>query len=299
MATFIFFILGFYRMRALLPSREINNQHQLQLPAKHPLTLDIIVSWYRENISETATRLADIRSLSILQNYSKITTFVYSKNEDAQLSDLCNAFNTSNVFQIDNRGREGGTYLTHILRNYDNLATHNLFMQALMHNPEQATNRLIDYLRPNTGVLGLAFYEICRCTDCKDPWDHERTYPRLQELYSLAKRQICPPRIALSYLGQIVASRKRIRSQPLEVYQHIKDVLESNLTHYIHADPRQEIFEDSLSNPYFGLTVERSYMVLWDCDDPAIVESCGSGFEALAERRGAADLDSKCQCLDT
>lgn len=261
-------------------------------------TFDIIVSLYKEDINNVIASLSDLQSLPVLQNYRRVRVFVYVKDEEAQVAELRKALNVSRVIQIPNRGRETGTYLSHILANWNDLATHNMFIQAHMHRYDDAKNRLSDYLSPNTGVLNLGSYELCDCLACKDPWDGERTFPRLEQLYSLVNRKFCPPRVALSYLGQIVTSKKRIHSQPLEIYQYIKDVLESDLSNPIHSDPRQAIFEDSITNPYFGHTMERSYMVLWGCGDPSIVETCGSGFDALANRRGPMDADDKCQCLD-
>jgi Protein of unknown function (DUF3431) len=261
-------------------------------------TFDIIVSLYKEDPDAVAASLAKIQSLPVLEQYSRVRVFVYAKDENAKIEELRAALNLSNVIPMLNRGRETGTFLTHIIENWDDLATQTMFIQAQMHSYEDALNRLSDYLSPKTGVLSLGVHEVCDCMSCTDPWDNQRTFPRLEELYSIINRRFCPPRITLSYLGQIVASKKRIHSHPLRMYQYIKDILESDLSDPIHSDPRQDMFEDSITNPYFGHTMERSYMVLWNCDNPSIVDRCGNGFPALANRRGPNDADDKCQCID-
>jgi hypothetical protein len=269
-----------------------------ELQETSDFTFDIIVNLFQEEVEKIAASLMDIRSLPVLQNYSRVRVFVYVKDENVSVSELREVLETPHIFQIPNRGRETGTYLGHILDNWDDLASHNMFMQAQVHHHDDARNKLLDYLQPNTGVLNLGFYELCDCLACKDPWDSDRIFSRLEELYSIINREFCPNRIALSYLGQIVASKTRIQSRPLQLYKYLKDILESSSSHPIHSDPRQDMFEDSITNPYFGHTMERAYTILWGCEEPSIVERCGSGFGALANRRGPTDPDNKCQCLD-
>jgi Protein of unknown function (DUF3431) len=277
--------------------KSYKNRINFESQESDDLSFDFIVCHYQENIDLVAALLRRFRALGALQKYSRVRVFVYTKDELASLSKLQKALDTPNVIQLPNRGREAGTYLHHIVKHWNDLATHNLFMQAGLHEEDDAMNRLDDYLAPNTGVLSLGTHELCSCIDCKDPWNNIHSFPRLQELYAIVNRQFCPERLALSYLGQIIASRRRIKSRPLELYLYIKDVLESELSHTIHSDPRN-FFEDSVANPYFGHTMERAYGILWGCDNPDIVEKCGSNFPGLGARRGPTDRPDKCQCLD-
>lgn len=173
-----------------------------------------------------------------------------------------------------------------------------MFIQAAMHEFDSAKGRIADYFIATTGVLPLGSLEVCECLSCKDPWDASRTYPRLPQLYSALNSRMCPKLITLSYLGQILVSAQRIQSRPRKIYKHLRAVLESDAQHFIHEDPRQEWqFGDDPSEPYFGHTMERSWMLVWGCEDIKIANSCGS-WDGLLNRRLEGDEDDKCQCLD-
>lgn len=76
--------------------------------------LEIVVARYNEDIS----------NLSKLFRYTKVT--IYNKGPD-NLGDLPNNFQ---VINLPNIGREGHTYLHHVIMNYDNLAKRTIFLQG-------------------------------------------------------------------------------------------------------------------------------------------------------------------------
>lgn len=98
----------------------------------------------------------------------------------------------------------------------------------------------------------------------------------------------------MGYKGQMIVSSHRIMANKKSLYEHLKEILESDLDHWIHDDPREEMFDDSLTNPYFGHTLERSWMILFGCSDPRLEESCSW----LKTRRGLGESLERCQCLD-
>ena len=259
-------------------------------------TLDIVVSMYKEDLNKTYDMLEEIKALELLKNLT-ITTYVYTKDHEANLEKVQRGLNTTHVSVLVNAGREAGTYFTHILRHWNNLAKHTMFIQADMHELDGAKNRITDWFRPNSGVLPLGQLESCDCVNCRDSWDDTRTFPRIEELYSALNGEFCPGRIALSYFGQIVVSASRIRSRHRNIYQYLKSVLESDMDHFIHSDPRQGMFSDEGTNPYFGHTIERSYMVLWNCADDGIAKRCG-GLSSLRSRRTSDQSDDHRQCID-
>ncbi|KAF2429284.1 hypothetical protein EJ08DRAFT_661818 [Tothia fuscella] len=231
-------------------------------------SLDIVVSMYKEDIHNLSVVLRDVQSLPPIKSISRVRTFIYVKDVEANIPMLQDALATSNVIQLPNAGRESGTFLTHIISNYDNLAQHTLFVQAEPHEFENAKNRIIDYFIPSTGVLPLGILEVCDCTSCKDPWNPDRTFNRIEELYSILNSKFCPSKITLSYLGQMIASKERIRSRPRKIYEYLNEILEADQDHHIHKDSEGlaqefEFFTDGPGNPYFGHTVERAWMLLW------------------------------------
>jgi hypothetical protein len=203
---------------------------------------------YKEDTNRTLHTINQIKELEAMQNLT-ITTYIYTKDINAKVGELQEFFNTTHVSILRNVGREAGTYFTHILKEWDNLARHTLFIQAEMHEFDSAKNRLEDWFEPNTGVLSLGQVESCDCVKCQDFWDSGRTFPRIEELYSALNGEFCPKKIAISYLGQIMVSAARIRSRGPSTYKYLKSVLESDMEHFIHADPRQGMFSDETSNP--------------------------------------------------
>lgn len=260
-------------------------------------TLDIVVSMYNENITNVAHQLSALLSLPLIQGLD-VSTLIYVKDQDADLPGIKAATNATKVLPYSNYGREGGTFLSHIVLNWDYLARHTMFIQAEMHSLEEAKGKIIDYFSVNTGVLPPGYLAACNCLSCTDAWDDQRAFPRIAQLYSALNGEMCPTQITLSYLGQMLVSAKRIRQRPRKVYEHLKAVLESDMHHWIHTDPREDwAFRDDPSEPYFGHSIERAYMVLWGCDDVGIVERCG-GWDGLAQRRTLEDPEWKCQCVD-
>jgi len=128
--------------------------------------------------------------------------------------------------------------------------------------------------------------------------DMARTWSRISEIYALVHGELCPGEVVLTYLGQMVVSRDRIRSVRKAAYDHLLGVLESEMGHWIHRDEKEGMFRDEETNPYFGHTVERGWMVLWGCEDPGLVDRCGGGTGALFQGRGEGEEAEKCQCLD-
>ena len=261
-------------------------------------TLDIIVSMYKEDPFDVKKQIEEILSLDPVRDVKEINTVIYVKDPKADVDAVKAVTNASEVIQLANLGREGGTVLTHIIVNWEFLARHTMFIQASMHSFEDAKNRISDYFVPTTGVLPLGLLEECECVSCKDPWDGERTFPRLPQLYSALNGEMCPKHITSSYLGQMLVSARRIHSRPRQIYQHLRAVLESDMEHFIHDDPRQDwAFADDPSEPYFGHTLERSWMLLWGCEDVRILHTC-AGWNALGSRRMEGDANDNCQCLD-
>lgn len=256
---------------------------------------DVVVSMYQENQTKIAEELREIKNLSSLQGLEP-NIIIYVKDQDVDAEALKVMVGADVVKIIPNKGREGGTYLTHILDEWDNLATHTLFLQGDIHKFSQLSARITDYFFPGTGVLSLGFgYSSCSCDNCQDDWGGDDVWYRVPEVYSAVTGELCPTsKILMSYGGQFIASSNRIRSTKKHVYEHIKQLLESDKEHWIHGDSKMGRFNDRVDNPYFGHTLERSWMILFQCFDPGLSATCPK----LDSRRGPDDTDETCQCVD-
>ena len=77
------------------------------------------------------------------------------------------------VVILPNIGREGGTYLHHIVKRWDSLAKQTIFLQAEIHNPREFWPHLNNYFVPDkTGFLSLGWSgSVCNCHSCTDRFD--------------------------------------------------------------------------------------------------------------------------------
>jgi hypothetical protein len=103
--------------------REISLSHYLSLrPSELPFagynSLDIVISYYNEPLDELKEQLEYIRSLDNVMD-RKPSIIAYVKGEDVSIPDFRAATGIEEVYTLANKGREGDTYLHHILRNYN------------------------------------------------------------------------------------------------------------------------------------------------------------------------------------
>lgn len=296
---FILLIFGGFRY-ASAPTKVDHGINAGGVPAPNPAKggnqkrdLDIVVSYYNENPQEVRKTLDDLIGLKVMEG-KNVNVILYSKNDQLNEAKIQDAIKPDEILHLPNKGREGGTYLSHIIDRWDNLAKHTLFIQGEMHEFGHAKNRLEDFFNDKTGVMSIGFgHARCKCSQCKDPFGTTNVWNRVPEIYSAIYGELCPNTdILMSYTGQFVVSDKRIRGTPLHVYQHLKDVLESDLEHWIHED--RHSMKDEPSAPSFGHTIERSWMIMFKCSDPRIADECPK----LGFRRSWGDADDKCQCLD-
>ncbi|RPA81075.1 TPT-domain-containing protein [Ascobolus immersus RN42] len=258
--------------------------------------LDIVMAMHHENVDTVAKQLKELKELKAFSGL-KPHVIIYVKDGKETLDKIKEKTGADEVLDLVNRGREGGTYLTHIINRFDDVAKHTLFVQAEPHDFSKIKRRLEDYFKPEkTGMLSVGFgHASCSCDHCEDPWGGRDIWTRVPEIFSAVYGELCPPsKILLSYAGQFVASAKRIRAGEKHTYQHLKEVLESDTDHWIHGDPRAGRFNDSPSAPFFGHSLERSWMIIMRCAEPRLADTC----PRLSDVRAAGDADDKCQCLD-
>ena len=120
--------------------------------------LDIVVNMYKEDPAEVGEMLARLRNTRVLKPLNA-RVIVYVKYQDANTTAIMRHTGASTVTVLPNIGREGGSYLHHILGQWDRLARHTLFIQGGVHELDLVVNRLEDYFIPNTGILSLGFMQ--------------------------------------------------------------------------------------------------------------------------------------------
>lgn len=282
------------------------------LPPSRPTTYDtiynsstrfeIVVSMYQEPPTDVADMLAKIKYTSLLSTLDPKVT-IYTKDPDADLSSIQFVTGADRIIQLPNLGREGGTYLSHIVDQWDELAEQTMFIQAHAHNIRELIPRINDYLVNNTGMLSLGFPGVtCACGQCGDRWGWEDRLEVLPTLYQKVYGQECDPeeQILLSYKGQFVASAKRIRGVEKSVYQGLLAAITSE-EDWVHngtfagVERSEKMDEDSPSNPAFGFTMERVWGLVMQCATGGrIASKCPSLLSGMGRGESVED----CQCLD-
>ncbi|GAA5907430.1 hypothetical protein JCM6882_003859 [Rhodosporidiobolus microsporus] len=290
-------------------------------PTAH--TVDLVVSYYDELLARTKAHVDHIRGTEFVRRRSS-RVVVYNKGPrgEEEIRAGLGLEETDEVVPLPNLGREGATYLKHILLHYNatvsppvisnttgaanaasptslasasaslrvhTLADHTYFLQPHLAWENVALPRL-DLVRPDTGFAHLGPYVKSECGyDARVRVD----FPMLKELYNMFTGRICPPEGHLAaWSGQMVVSKRRILANPYAKYAMVDELMEAPEGHWIHHQwaPNDA---NSPSNPAFGHSLERAWPVVFGCADVEIVESCPDDLatgEATAER---------CQCLDS
>ncbi|KAF3905544.1 hypothetical protein AA313_de0204393 [Arthrobotrys entomopaga] len=260
------------------------------------IDLDIVIAHYEESLFHTYQILESILSVPSVKERSR-RIFFYTKNKKYENStaSIPKAMGFTKVIHLENIGREGDTYLRHILENYDNgLARHTMFIQADPHDPYIFFKSLENYFFKDTGVLSLAPFRTCSCQEGCKVSGKAGTFPRVSEIYRQAYGRPCPRKpLLLTIRGQFIASRENIRMTSRKVYQSVLD----KLTTLVGVDEdvapwiKRYNIKDTLSSPMFGFSLEHSWMLLFHCNKPELLRTCD-----VTRRDGYLHRET-CQCL--
>jgi hypothetical protein len=264
----------------------------LDLAYRSTIDLDVVVSMYQEDAASVAAMLERLQSLAQISRRST-RVIVYYKDDKADLDILRQELRVTEVIQRPNVGREGETYLYHIINNFDHLATHTLFIQAHVHNPWEIYRRIEHYFTNSTGMLSLGFSgNTCECGHCSDRWGWVDDGGMISLVHQLAYKHTCS-NVLLSYKGQFIVSAQRIRGLDLTTYVALHRAI-STPDSWAHKEPFLNHRPDSMNAPLMGFSLERAWSILMQCSELDIAYKCPSLISGT--RRGGS-LDD-CQCLD-
>ncbi|KAF2091347.1 hypothetical protein K490DRAFT_12579, partial [Saccharata proteae CBS 121410] len=267
-----------------LPTLDLDYQPQVDF--------DIVVSMYDESTEDVQKVVSKLQSLPTLQSLST-RLLIYTKNDKTNVQTLKDKTGASDVITRPNIGREGETYLYHIISNWDNLAKQTLFVQAHVHNSWEFFRRVRQFLTPETGMLSLGFSgNTCDCHSCGDRFGWTESAGVLEQVYQDVYHGECDE-LLLSYKGQFIASAKRIRGVEKAVYERLDQAL-LDPESWMHQEEYLQERPDSMNAPFFGFTLERLWSVLMQCSDLEIARNCPTLLSGW--RTGGSVED--CQCLD-
>ncbi|KAI0876714.1 hypothetical protein GGS24DRAFT_450042 [Hypoxylon argillaceum] len=245
-------------------------------PGRRSWDLDIVIAWYDEPIEQVVSTAQLALELPNIAG-RKVRTIVYNKGNlnETELALNFPIQSSLVIRQLENVGREGDTYLSHVLDSDKIWASHTLFIQAEPHEPGYLQARLEDYFVQDTGFLSLSHVRnFCpSCDACNDHsgWTEDGTV--LRDIFERANPHKTCQDISLTYRGQFVVSSRRMKQANQELLQ----------------DLRSRVIDDD----HFGYTLERSWGTVFQC--PTISERCPTLLSGWLGNRVAVE---DCQCLD-
>lgn len=157
-------------------------------------TVDVVISFYNEDPRVTRNLTRNLLYYPWIRQRDP-RFILYLKNDKLDAEKIRKSTGVHEVIRLDNRGREAGTYLQHILRNYNasidpasssayrgGLADHTIFLQEHLAWDWIARDRLWLF-SDQTGYLHLAPYIKMDCgKDLEGNGNFER-YPQLYGMF--------------------------------------------------------------------------------------------------------------------
>ncbi|KAI1259840.1 hypothetical protein F5Y18DRAFT_407910 [Xylariaceae sp. FL1019] len=239
--------------------------------------LDIVIAWYDEPIEQVIRTSQLALELPNLAG-RKVRTIVYNKGTMNQ-TELEQAFPHASsdliVRPLENFGREGNTYLTHVINKEQDWASHTMFVQAEPHEPEYLQARLRDYFIQNTGFLSLSYVRnfCASCDDCNDHSGWSGNGTLIRDIFDRSNpNQECQD-LSMTYRGQFVVSAKRMQQANQKLLKDLRDKVDES--------------------DEFGYVLERMWSTIFRC--PTISEKCPTLLSGWVGNLAAA---ADCQCLD-
>lgn len=255
--------------------------------------VEIVLSMYNEPVDEVAKLIRDLRGFPAL---SDAPVTIYIKDSEADIDDIKQRTRANQITSLPNIGREGETYLNHILNRWDSLAKQTIFLQAGIHNPREFFAHIYNYYsRSQTGFLNLGWSgTVCNCEDCGDRMFWRDKTHIFQQVYTKINNDSAPcESLLLSYKGQFIVSAARIRGISKDIYQDLWQAFTDDKS-WAHQPAYLQGRPDSLSAPDFGYTMERMWNLLFQCSDIDVAWRCPS----LVSRWRIGGTIGDCQCFD-
>ncbi|GAA5973802.1 hypothetical protein JCM11641_003165 [Rhodosporidiobolus odoratus] len=276
-------------------------------------TIDLVVSYYNESLPNAKKHIDGIRATEFVsERSSRVVIYNKGPRTEQEIRETMELQGEDEVVPLPNLGREGATYLKHILLHYNatltalspsyrpesspslagtvshlrttTLADHTYFLQPHLAWAHVARPRL-QLVGPDTGFAHFGPLLKSRCGHDERV---DADFPVVKEMYNILTGEVCPPSGQLAaWSAQFAVSKRRILANPYSRYAYINELLEAPRGHWIHDmwGPNES---GGPSNPAVGHSVERAWPVIFGCSDPTLADLCP---DEVAEKE-------KCQCLD-
>ena len=258
--------------------------------------LHLVIAHYNEEPFWMRRWIGSVRSISYIQELG-IKVIIYTKGPDTDLVGLKETTAADEVFQLPNVGREGSTYLYHLLNIYDDPPPFTMFTQAIIRKGQYLSgeiedehvaelkdwlyDKLSEKFTSDIGFMSLdRKHDICYCGHCTDMGRHD-FYPLWPQLYAILEGTVCQELEGniLSFNGHFIVSRQRILSRPKSTYEYLQELVDAPEDHWLHSEPEPNWFDkdkgkSTPDDPKFGHTLERLWHVIFNCSNPAQMVDC-------------------------
>lgn len=258
--------------------------------------LNLVIAHYNEEPFWMRRWIDSVRSISYMQELG-IKVIIYTKGPETDFVALKETTAADEVFRLPNVGREGSTYLHHLLKTYDDPPPFTMFTQAIIKKGQYLSgeiedkhvaelkdwlyNKLSEKFTSDTGFMSLdRKHDICYCGHCTDMGRHD-FYPLWPQLYAIMEGTVCQELEGniISFNGHFIVSRKRILSRPRSIYEYLQELVDAPEDHWLHSEPEPRWFEkdkgkSTPDDPKFGHTLERLWHVIFNCSNPAQMVDC-------------------------
>jgi hypothetical protein len=131
--------------------------------------------------------------------------------------------------QLSNVGREGHTYLYHIITNYDNLDDHTCFLQGQPFDHTPDLERRFQLFQSNPVsfyLLSRNIYFINLSYDYTDVSLHKLLISTYEKVFAISKRN---HHFQFGAGAQFIVSRDVIRSRPKSFYENIMRLMDHDI----------------------------------------------------------------------
>ncbi|KAF7973703.1 hypothetical protein HWV62_14380 [Athelia sp. TMB] len=226
--------------------------------------LEVVFAYYNEPVDGLRALIDEIKQAANWWN-TKIT--VYHKglpgdlhsptntSAQAKQTDILTEFATlsgvDEVVPLENIGRDGGTYLRHIVHHWDDLAYQTLFMQGHLAFNDQFHERL-KFIHERIGFMRFIIISSLRgdfvTEEFPVAWRTIYLSPTVSTIgatESFREEKPYPVEPLLTtYHGQFIVSRERIKKHPKHKYEKLLSMLEAPMSDPIHQDPGAYGYKD-------------------------------------------------------
>ena len=163
--------------------------------------IDIVISFCKEPIDVLGNLTAKLRHIpSFDSRYYTTRILVYHKcGLDMDALEFQKLVGADLLIELPNKGRESGTYLEHIVRNYRYLSQFTLFIQAAPHFMDNLVYMLKEHFSSDLGMLPLGEMVVC---DCGHLCKQNGIFGHVRDVYALFMGSFCTKPYAVSLIDK-------------------------------------------------------------------------------------------------